>query len=75
MRIYYTDSVDIEDVEGFRKMSCCPSNLTNSFVNFTCVLCCKVPTTKSDINYINEVVKTELKSVPVTFTSAQKSAV
>ncbi len=31
--IYYTDSVDIEDVEGFRNMNCFPSNLTNSFVN------------------------------------------
>ena len=50
----------------------CPSNLTNSFVNLTCTLCCKVPSTKSDINYINEGIKTELESVPVTFISDQK---
>ncbi len=43
--IYYTDPVDIEDVEGFRNISCCPSNLTSSFVNFTYVLCCIVPAT------------------------------
>ncbi len=69
---YLLYSVNIEDVEGFRKMSCCSSNLTNSFVIFACVLCCKVPSPKSEINYVSEVVKTELKSVLVTFTSAQK---
>ena len=62
MLLHKLDSVDIEDVECFRMMSCCPSNLANSFVNFTYVSSCKVPATKSDINYINKVVKTELSS-------------
>lgn len=46
-------------------MSCIQTNIVSSFVNFACILCYKVPSTKNDINFLKEDIKTELEAVPV----------
>ena len=52
-------------------MSCIQPNVS-SFVNFRCVLCYKIPSTKCDINFVKEDVKTELKDVSVILAAVLK---